>query len=180
MNPETSQLLTELYEREHARIVNDWTIRRRLQHSTTTPEELAADAFAEMAEQIESLAPGENPARRLWQLALRRADQVRYEAGRTLSYGVIGDMHPGASRVLDAQAMIEYEQEPFLNIENAQLPEVFDHSLRELDSDDRDAFILTELRGLTEREAAGLLDTSQPTIHRRAESARKTLRKEIT
>ena len=56
----------------------------------------------------------------------------------------------------------------------------FDSAVRELDPDDRDAYILTELRGLPEREAADVLGTSQPTVHRRAEAARTFVRKELT
>jgi RNA polymerase sigma factor (sigma-70 family) len=56
----------------------------------------------------------------------------------------------------------------------------FDGAVRALPSDDRVAFILTALRGLTSREAAGVLDTSHMTTHRRAENARLTVAKEIT
>jgi RNA polymerase sigma factor (sigma-70 family) len=55
----------------------------------------------------------------------------------------------------------------------------FDAALRSLTSDERDAFILTELRGLTVRDAAPLLGTSHMTVHRRAESARSQIREEI-
>jgi RNA polymerase sigma-70 factor (ECF subfamily) len=55
----------------------------------------------------------------------------------------------------------------------------FDSALRALPGDERDAFILTDLRGLSVREAEGVLDTSYRTIHRRADSARLTLREEI-
>jgi DNA-directed RNA polymerase specialized sigma24 family protein len=58
-------------------------------------------------------------------------------------------------------------------------PSDFDGAVRGLTEPDRDVFILTELRGLTVREAAGVLDTSYPTIHRRAEAARRTVRKEL-
>lgn len=61
----------------------------------------------------------------------------------------------------------------------AQFPTTFDQSLRDLDDDDRDAFILTDLRGLPSREAADLLDTSHMTVQRRADRARFTLREEI-
>jgi RNA polymerase sigma factor (sigma-70 family) len=63
--------------------------------------------------------------------------------------------------------------------EREEFTEAFDGALRALPEDERDAFILTDLRGLTSREAAGVLDTSHMTIHRRAESARLTVREEI-
>jgi RNA polymerase sigma factor (sigma-70 family) len=57
--------------------------------------------------------------------------------------------------------------------------ESFDGALRALPGDELDAFLLTELRGLTSREAAGVLGTSHMTTHRRAESARLHVREEI-
>lgn len=45
---------------------------------------------------------------------------------------------------------------------------------------EREAFALTELRGLTEREAALQLGISQPTVHRLVEAARTLLRQELT
>lgn len=55
----------------------------------------------------------------------------------------------------------------------------FDYGVRDLEDDKRDAFILTELRGLTTREAGDVLDTSHTTVRRRAEAARQTIRREI-
>lgn len=60
-----------------------------------------------------------------------------------------------------------------------ELSTTLNDSLRVLGQDERDAFILTELRGLTEREAADVLDSSQPTVHRRAEAARNYIRREL-
>lgn len=55
----------------------------------------------------------------------------------------------------------------------------FDLALRALPEPERDAFILTDLRGLDQREAGDVLGTSQPTVHRRAEAARFYLAKEL-
>jgi RNA polymerase sigma factor (sigma-70 family) len=55
----------------------------------------------------------------------------------------------------------------------------FDTAIRALEDETRDAFILTELRGLTTREAGDVLDTSHTTVRRRAEAARLTVRREI-
>lgn len=41
---------------------------------------------------------------------------------------------------------------------------------------DRQAWILTEMRGLTHREAAPLLGVDHTTVHRRAERARTNLK----
>lgn len=59
-------------------------------------------------------------------------------------------------------------------------PDAFDTALRGLPDDEREAFIVTELRGLPTREAADVLGTSHMTVHRRAESARLYIREELT
>lgn len=56
----------------------------------------------------------------------------------------------------------------------------FDSAVRELPDDERDAFILTDLRGLTTREAADVLDVSHMTVQRRADSARSQIGEELT
>lgn len=55
----------------------------------------------------------------------------------------------------------------------------FDSAVRGLHEDERVAFIVTELRGLPTREAADVLGASHMTVHRRAESARATIREEL-
>lgn len=67
----------------------------------------------------------------------------------------------------------------FLTQEQAQFPATFDASVRGLEDSEFDAFVLTDLRGLSNREAADVLGTSHTTITRRRESARLALREEI-
>lgn len=74
---------------------------------------------------------------------------------------------------------LELSQGQPLSFEDAEFHADFDTVLRELEEPERDAFILTELRGLTVREAADVLDTSKDTVHRRAERARLTVREEL-
>jgi RNA polymerase sigma factor (sigma-70 family) len=57
--------------------------------------------------------------------------------------------------------------------------ESFDFAVRGLDAPERDAFILTDLRGLSEREAGSVLAVPQSSVHRRASSARASIAKEI-
>jgi RNA polymerase sigma factor (sigma-70 family) len=61
-----------------------------------------------------------------------------------------------------------------------EFQQAFDLALRDLDADIRDAFILTELRGLTVRDAAGVLGVSHTTVARRFEIARILIQKELT
>lgn len=67
-----------------------------------------------------------------------------------------------------------------LTIEAVDFQHDFDRALRALPAPERDAFILTQLRGLTVRDAADELDVSYRTVARRAESARTLIREEIT
>lgn len=53
-----------------------------------------------------------------------------------------------------------------------RLADTLNDSLRTLSQEERDAFILTELRGLPVRDAALVIGTSKDTVHRRAEVAR--------
>lgn len=62
----------------------------------------------------------------------------------------------------------------------ASFPEDFDYAVRGLPESERDAFILTALRGLTTREAADVLDVSHMTVARRADAARDRLGEELT
>lgn len=67
-----------------------------------------------------------------------------------------------------------------LTLEQDEFATAFDAGVRGLTEDDFAAFTLTDLRGLPERTAAGLLGTSQKTVNRRRGSARNFLREEIT
>lgn len=66
------------------------------------------------------------------------------------------------------------------SIERADFTDSFNRAVVQLDTDDRAAFVLTELRGLSFRSAADLLGTSHMTVFRRAERARLQIRKEIS
>ena len=56
----------------------------------------------------------------------------------------------------------------------------FDRAVRAVPEPERASFILTELRGLTEREAAGVLGLSHMTVNRRAANARLLVREALT
>jgi DNA-directed RNA polymerase specialized sigma24 family protein len=87
----------------------------------------------------------------------------------------------GLARDLDD--LLEYDQLPRVMPFTADTDEFrtgFDLALRDVPDDERDAYILTDLRGLTTREASGVLDTSHVTVHRRAEAARTFIREGLT
>ena len=68
---------------------------------------------------------------------------------------------------------------PYVTPDIARFRVDFDQALRGLPEADRDAFILTELRGLAVREAANLLGISKSEAATRAEAARIALREEL-
>lgn len=55
----------------------------------------------------------------------------------------------------------------------------FSEGLGSLEDLDRRAYVLTEVRGLTDREAADVLGMSHMTINRRAERARNHLKEAL-
>ncbi|MCZ2111325.1 MAG: sigma-70 family RNA polymerase sigma factor [Dehalococcoidia bacterium] len=67
----------------------------------------------------------------------------------------------------------------FPSIETAMFRADFDRAFRSLPRVEAEAFTATELRGLTLREAADVLDVHYATVSRRVDSARETLRKEL-
>lgn len=97
-------------------------------------------------------------------------DEYRRRAPSTVSWEDLRD-----SGYLD-----ELEQFHELTIEEAMFDRAFDLAVRELSEDERDAFILGELRGVPSREASLLLGSSQRTIVRRREAATDSIRKELT
>lgn len=57
--------------------------------------------------------------------------------------------------------------------------ESFDTAVRDLPDDERDAWVLTELRGITDREAAEHLGVSHMTVNRRRKQAVIRIREEL-
>lgn len=78
-----------------------------------------------------------------------------------------------------AEAGREGIADSFPSIETAMFRADFDRAFRRLPREEAEAFTTTELRGLTQREAADVLGVNQATVSRRAETARETLRKEL-
>jgi len=56
----------------------------------------------------------------------------------------------------------------------------FDAALRGLPEEERDVYILTELRGLSQTESARVLAVSQQTVSRRAQAAHILIQKELS
>jgi len=117
-------------------------------------------------------------------------EQGRAECPRKLLplilHGLVTDSIRQAARRPETLSLeqIQEQQLPsgdtFLPIDQASLPTDFDVAVRGLPAPERDAFILTELRGLTVREAAEVLGISKSSVDRLDTAARATVREELS
>lgn len=130
-------------------------------------EDVAMEAMVRAGQMLEDGVPLEEVGELVTVIAYGLAVD-EYRRGESPA-GLGMDDQLGA--LLDARAVSDFEA--------AEFDVLFDSGVRALEDEQRDAFILTDLRGLTVREAAGVLRTSYPTVHRRAEVARTLLREEL-
>lgn len=144
-------------------------------------EDITATAFAKLAERAEA---GHAPDARLLTKIVNdllidfyRRKRPEVPVGDATRIDAVLYPDDPEIRSLERRTKVEY---------NAPLtPEVmefrvgFDQALRALPEDERDAFILTDVRGLTTREAADVLAVDHSTVVRRAQAARNTLREEL-
>jgi RNA polymerase sigma factor (sigma-70 family) len=133
---------------------------RRYGHDVA--EELAAAAIAALAED---------------------ADLTYEDAQRRFAKIILNDSTDYARLARHGDAELEAAiggATPFPTIEIALLRRSLVDAIRSLPSPEREAFALTELRGLTQPEAAAALGIAQQTVSRRAERARLHLQKELT
>lgn len=156
--------LDELY-RFQADAVTRSLSRRVGQHNA---EDIVSQAFIKLAEKLEHTSIRDAPA-----------------LLGTIIAGLEKDFYRGRDARGEVLIAPEEFQEPdqlgnlgishALTYEDQHFTTGFDSAVRRLEGVDRDAFVLTELRGLTVREAADVLDTSKDTVHRRAEAARTSI-----
>lgn len=117
------------------------------------------------------------PAALLNTILDRRAiDRVRANERRNLRETPVGDTASDDDRLLNMGAIIAL---PALGSDDHLFTVAFDQAVRNLPETLRDVFILTDLRGLTAQEASIELGLPRSTVIFRADSARKTIRKEL-
>lgn len=157
MAPDRERLLSHLWVERAPQLRA--SIARR--YGTGMAEQAVAEAFTRLAaEAVTPTAP--IAARKAWSIV---TDELRRkEAVVTVSLE-----DSGRDGIADS----------FPSIETAMFRADFDRAFRSLPLEEAEAFTATELRGLTQREAADVLGVNQATVSRRAESARETLRKEL-
>lgn len=79
----------------------------------------------------------------------------------------------------DGEQLDHLPQFQTYDFEDADFAAVHDRAVRALDPADRDAYIVTELRGLTSREAEPVLGVSRTTANARRVNATAEIRKEL-
>jgi RNA polymerase sigma factor (sigma-70 family) len=141
-----------------------------LSYLLTTPldparaEDLSAETFltlhTKMGAGLE--LPPDNAERWLIATAKNHLRNEKKRIARLHKAGFSGILsHPQLRLAEDEERLKEYIGSlPATSIEDIEFQTDFDRAIRALPSVDRDAFILTELRGLTSEEAAPLLDCS--------------------
>lgn len=145
--------LTDLWRAEREPLVRH--LRRKHRLIPADAEDIASEAFTRMVDE-----GGDDPA-----VLYRKAQSLAvdlWRRGYSTDEGLTTHNTPS----------VTFEQAAELRVDLIR-------ALDALPADERQAFALTELRGLTEREAASLLGVSQKTVNRRAEKARLTLREEL-
>jgi DNA-directed RNA polymerase specialized sigma24 family protein len=165
-------LLQSLYER-HAEEVRDLIFFKT--GLPETAEDLMQDAFVKLAGQIER-GMTDNPRARLFDP----------DPSRGIISGLVVDFwRAGGCELPKAPEEIEDIVDSgrgtlmFPPLQPTGFPDAFDGALRELGEPERDAFILTDLRGLSEQAAGALVGVSQPTISRRRTAAITSIREEL-
>lgn len=150
--------LGELWAEHHADIESQ--LRDRLKLSRHDAEEIVGDAAVKLLDTA-------NPSKELlFKVSLDRAtDVIRVRAKRAKLYEKIEPLFAGQA---------------IPTIEGAMFRADFDRAFRGLPREQAEAFALTELRGLTERETAEVLGVHQSTVNRRCEAARTYLQKELS
>lgn len=139
-------------------------------------EDIVARAFVELWEQdVLTGFDGDLTARLNARIMSRCQDYWKKHRSK------LGGLAPQTVQLADG----EEDELPLLWMGEAPTPETvrftqaFDGTLRGMPEAVRDAFILTELRGLTVHEAATVSHTSERTLARRVRAARNILREEI-
>ena len=128
---------------------------RKVLSDSETAEDLTAESFAQLAAAYKrgTVANGKALLRRIAQARL--VDEIRRrQENPELPVGDMYDMEEGEPIFASLRN---------LTAEMDEFREEFDSAVRSLDGT-RDAFILTELRGLSTHEAAPILGVSQPTV----------------
>lgn len=105
---------------------------------------------------------------------------------REAPFGLLSDLALLEERIEDERAakgqplaQDQYAVGQPLTFHGSAFQQTLDAAVRDLPEDERDAWFLTELRGITDREAAEHLGVSYVTVHRRRKQATIRIREEL-
>lgn len=161
MDSETWAVIGPLYDARH-----DSLVRTATRFVGSDAEDVVHEAFVRIARAVEAGATSAD------------ADNMLTQTVKNLALNYIRDnaqevaMEP--HRVID-----RLERPRAISAESGLWTSTFNATLEAMADGPRAAFILVELRGLSQREAAELLDVNQATISRHYELARRTLAREL-
>ena len=143
-------------------------LRKRHKVPADHREDIVQDALIELTRTVERGGVAE-PAALLRTITDRRAiDFLRALGTRRDVETPVGDTSVDTLHLADA---IDNDENLFTT--------TFDAAIRELPADQREAFILIDLRGMTAREAADFLSLPKSTVADRLAAARNALRKGV-
>lgn len=149
--------LRELFDAEYERLATYLS-----RHSDPeTGEDLASEAFARLA------AREVVSSELLWRVGLNALTD--WQRTRSTRPDVLTTIPVG-------EELREGEAQSFATLDHVLFRADFDRAFRALPQPLAEAFTVTELRGLTARDAATVLSLSQPTVTRRAALARALLK----
>lgn len=149
------------------------TYLKRALRDADTAEDLTTQALIQVAAELDRGAVIEKPAAYLMRVAQHLLYKETKRREREQPSGLLTEMEPALESANTRPARP-------LPQSLASFPPEFDSALRALPGPERDAFILTELRGLTTREAGEVLGVNQSTVVRRHGRALERVRKGLS
>lgn len=138
---------------------------RRFVKDQTDAEDVCHEAFMALKKRLESGRKVKKPAAYL-RLEIRQAAKIRNRDDTR-----IRDTHPSLATLTEAR-QLDTAGEALFSVS-------FNSALSALDDQERAAFVLCELRGLTQYEAAQQMGVSQQTVSLLYEDARRSLAEEM-
>ncbi|HEY5989773.1 MAG TPA: sigma-70 family RNA polymerase sigma factor [Streptosporangiaceae bacterium] len=138
-------------------------------------EDMASRTFAYLGKALEQ-GPVKDSAALLWTIA-KRVLGMEYRA-RSRRPVLVDPEQLEALHFEDSDQL--GTRKSYLTTNLATFPSDFDDAVRALPALDRDVLILTELRGLTVREAATVMGLSKSSADRCAQAAIRRVRKEVS
>lgn len=161
MDEKTWAVIGPLYDERH-----DALVRQAERIVGADAEDVVHEAFVRIARAVEDSGKTSEDAAAMLNMTVRN-----------LALNHLRDLREEPMELTTITGMIDSPRP--LTAERGMFVTDFNEALRALPEDQAQAFILTEIRGLSQREAGEILEVSAMAINRRAEAARRTLAREL-